>query len=328
MCRYSLVLLAGLGLVGPASAATWADAMFEDLSKDFGSVPRGPTLQYPFRLVNKTKTTVTIANVRVSCGCVTATALKGSLAPGEETAVLAQMDTRRFSGAKTVTIYVQFEQPAWEEVRLWVQANSRDDVSVSPDTLAFGRTKRGASPTGTVTVTFLGGAGAQIIDAQSDSNYVQAALKQLSRQEGEASYQVTARIRPDTPVGKWYTDVWLQTTNPAMPRVRVPLTVEIESALSVSPPRVQFGAVKQGSEAERRVIVRGVKDFRITEVRGADGVVAVRDSTPDSRPVHVLTVTLKGAGAGDLERMLRVVTDLPDESEIEFEARAQVVPAP
>jgi hypothetical protein len=326
MCRYSLVLLAGLSLAGPASAASWADAMFSDLSKDFGSVPRGPTLQYPFRLVNTTKTTVSVANVRVSCGCVTATALKGTLAPGEETSVLAQMDTRRFSGAKTVTIYVQFDRPAWEEVRLWVQANSREDVSVNPDAIAFGRAKRGTAPTSTVTVTFLGNTGSQITDVQSDSNYVQTNLKEVSRQDAEVSYQLTAKVRPDTPVGKWYTDVWLQTNNPGMPRVRVPLTVEIESALSVSPPKVQFGSVKVGGEAERRVIVRGVKDFRITEVRGADGELVVRDSTKDSRPVHVLTITLKGDKAGDLDRKLRVVTDLPDESEIDFEARAQVVP--
>jgi hypothetical protein len=299
--------------------------MFDDLSKDFGSVPRGPTLQHPFRLVNKTQTTVTITSVRVSCGCVTATALKGTLAPGEETAVLAQMDTRRFSGPKTVTIYVQFEHPAWEEVRLWVQANSRDDVSVTPDTLAFGRTRRGGAPTGTVTVTFLGNSGSQITDVQSDSNYVQTAVKEVARQDSEVSYQVTAKVRPDTPVGKWYTDVWLQTNNPGMPRLRVPLTVEVESPLSVSPPKVQFGAVKVGSESERRVIVRGVKDFRITEVRGGDGALLVRDSTKDSRPVHVLTITLKGDKAGDLDRTLRVVTDLPDEAEIEFEARAQIV---
>jgi Protein of unknown function (DUF1573) len=329
MCRYSLVLLAGLSLAGPASATTWADAMFEDLSKDFGSVPRGPTLQHPFRLVNKTQTTVSIANVRVSCGCVTATALKSTLAPGEETAVVAQMDTRRFSGARTVTIYVQFDRPAWEEVRLWVQANSRDDVSVTPDTLTFGRAKRGATPTGTVTVTFLGNSGSQITDVQSDSNYVRTALQEVSRQDSEVTYRVTAKVRPDTPVGKWYTDVWLQTNDPGWPRVRVPLTVEIESALSVSPPKVQFGSVKVGSESVRRVIVRGVKDFRITEVKGGDGALGsllVRDSTRDSRPVHVLTITLKGDKAGDRDRTLRVITDLPNEPEIDFKARAQVVP--
>src|SRR4029077_19963961 len=140
------------------------------------------------------------------------------------------------------------------------------------------RTKRGATPTSTVTVTFLGAPGSQITDAQSDSNYVQTNLKELSRQEGEVSYQVPAKIRPDTPVGKWYTDVWLQTNNAGMPRVRVPLTVEIESALSISPARVQFGPVKVGGEAERRVMIRGVKDFRVTGVRGTDGAVEVHDN--------------------------------------------------
>jgi hypothetical protein len=328
MLRYCLVFLVGLGLAGTAGAASWADAMFDELSKDFGSVPRGPSLQYPFRLANKSRTTLNIASVRVSCGCVTATALKGTLAPGEETSVVAQMDTRRFSGVKTVTIYVQFDRPAWEEVRLWVQANSRDDVSVTPDAFTFGRTKRGGAPSSSVTVTFLGGSPAQITGIQTDSNYVQTAVKTLSREDQDVAYQLTATLRPDAPVGRWYTDVWLQTSNPAMPRLRVPLTVEIESALSISPARVQFGAINVGSEAERRVMIRGVKDFRVTGVRGTDGEIRVRDNTRDSKPIHVLTVTLKGDKAGAVDRTLRVITDLPEQAEIEFEANGQIVAKP
>ena len=38
------------------------------------------------------------------------------------------MDTTRFLGVKSVTIYVQFDQPNYQEVRLWVRANGRDDV--------------------------------------------------------------------------------------------------------------------------------------------------------------------------------------------------------
>jgi hypothetical protein len=326
MLRYSLVCLAGLLMAGSAGAASWADAMFEELSKDFGSVPRGPALTYPFRLVNKTGGVVTIASVRVSCGCTTATALKNTLNPGEETAILAQMDTRRFTGVKTVTIYVQFDRPAWEEVRLWLQANGRDDITVSPDTLAFGLTRRGAVPSTSVTVTFMGDASSQILEALSDSNYIQAAAKELERQDAQVSYQLTATLRPDAPVGKWYTDVWLKTNNAAMPRVRVPLTVEIESALSISPPVVTFGPVKTGAEAERRVVIRGVKPFKITGVRGTDPGLMVRDSTTDSKPVHVLTVTLKGGQPSDLSRRLRVITDLKEEAEIEFQAKAQIVP--
>ena len=229
MFRYGFVLGIGLWAATAAPAASWADALFDELSRDFGSVPRGPTLTYQFHLTNRTQHEVHISGIRVSCGCVTATALQGTLAPGESTAVAIEMDSRRFTGPKTVTIYVQFDRPQWQETQLSVQANSRDDVTVSPEALAFGRVKRGTSSTSSVTVTFQGGSDWAITGAQCESNYVRTRVSEVSRQVSEVTYEVLARIRPDAPVGKWYTDVWLTTNSPAIPRVRVPLTVEVES---------------------------------------------------------------------------------------------------
>ena len=83
MMRYCLVLALGLVWTGSASASNWADALFDDLSRDFGTVPRGPTLVHPFRLVNKTNGPITISSVRVSCGCTSAHALQNTLAPGQ-----------------------------------------------------------------------------------------------------------------------------------------------------------------------------------------------------------------------------------------------------
>src|SRR5215467_13249875 len=101
MLRYGLVVLAGLCAAGPALSATWADALFEEFSKDFGSVPRGPMLSHPFRVVNNTRGPVNIANIRVSCGCVSAVALKAHLESGESTQIMARMDTTRFTGSKS-----------------------------------------------------------------------------------------------------------------------------------------------------------------------------------------------------------------------------------
>ncbi len=300
MLRYTLVLVIGLWATIPAWAGTWAEALFEDLSKDFGSVPRGTTLSHPFRIRNSTSGPVHIAGVRVSCGCVTATALKNDLAPGEETVVMAYMDTMCFpAGSKTTTIYVQFDRPQWDEVHLWVQANSRDDFSVSPDTLTFGRIKRGASSSVSVTINFTSSSPSRILDVKSDSNYVQTSLQEINRQFGEVVYQLTAKLRPETPVGKWYTDVWVRTNNPALPRVRVPLTVEIEPALSIGPALVNFGEIKVGSETERKVYVRGGQPFHIVGVRGTDEQVSVKEPSQESKAVHVLTVTLKGVTPGE-----------------------------
>src|SRR6266849_2624134 len=107
--RYSLIVFLSLAWAGNASAG-WADVLFEELSRDFGSVPRGPTLTHAFRLTNKYNTPVHISPVRVSCGCVSASALATELQPGQSTSIVAHMDSSRFFGSKSVTIYVSFDR--------------------------------------------------------------------------------------------------------------------------------------------------------------------------------------------------------------------------
>ena len=323
MSRYCFVLLAGLAAAAPVGAATWADAMFDELSKDFGSVPHGSLQTHDFRIVNNTKQPVTITGVRVSCGCTSASALKSYLNPGEETAVVAHMDTSRFIGVRSVTITVQFDRPAFEEVRLWVQANSRSDFSVAPDSLAFGEVRRSETPSASTTLTFYG-ASTRITDVKSESNYVQPTITDVKTPDGQTSYQLTAKLRDDVPVGRWYTDVWVKTNNPEIPQIRVPVTVEIASALSVSPDAVTLGQVAVNGQSERRVIVRGAKPFKITAVKGGDDELSVSDGGEDSKAVHVLTVKLKPAKAGELNRSVRIETDLPDDGAIEFQVSAQV----
>jgi len=325
MLRYSLVLAVSLVAAANASAS-WADKLFDELSKDFGSVPRGPTLKHYFHVVNNTKDPVTISNVRVSCGCTSASALKTYLKPGEDTHILAQMDTTRFTGPKSVTIFVQFSSPAYEEVRLWVQANGRNDFAVGPDTLAMGQVKRGGSPSASVVVTFYGLPDTKITEVKTESNYIQTELKPAKAQGTEVAFEVKASMRSDTPVGKWYSDVWLKTNNPSIPQIRVPLTVEVESALSVSPDLVSLGSVKVNGENERRVVVRGAQPFKVTAIEGGDEELTIKDSTDEAKQVHVLTVKIKPTTAGDLKRKIKVKTDLKEEGEIDFQVTATIAP--
>ena len=325
MFRYQLVVLLGLCTAVPAASSSWAEAMFPQLTQDFGSVARGPTLTHAFHLVNRSASPVHIAGVRVSCGCVSAAALENDVAPGKDSAIQAQMDTSRFAGPKTVTIFVTFDRPQYDEVRLSVTANSRDDIMVSPPALAFGRTPHGATPAATVSVTLRGHGDWQILNTKCDSNYVIAKVKDQASGVGEMTYEVTARLRSDTPVGKWYTDVWLTTSDTSVPLMRVPLTVEIEPSLSVSPHLAELGQVHIGDEVERKVIIRGAKPFRITDVKGTDSQLSVRDMTADSKPVHILSIKLKPAKAGGLNQTVRVFTDLKDENEVVFRATAEIV---
>src|SRR5262245_57710108 len=105
MFRHTLAAVAGLCLASSALAQTGLTALFDEKLHDFGTVQRGPMLAHTYRLTNTTRDTLRVQSVRVSCGCVTAQAAHAEIAPGGSSYVSITMDTRRFTGVKTVNIF-------------------------------------------------------------------------------------------------------------------------------------------------------------------------------------------------------------------------------
>ena len=108
MRKAVLTLLILVGTYQPAAAQTkaWAYKMFaNDLVHDFGVVPRGAQLKYTFKMTNIWKVPLEITDIRVGCNCTTVKESTKSLQPGESGTLNVNMDTTRFSGEKTVTVY-------------------------------------------------------------------------------------------------------------------------------------------------------------------------------------------------------------------------------
>jgi len=310
--------------VWTAPAWAGAEAFFEQTSHDFGSVPRGPLLTHYYRFTNTGATPVHISSVRVSCGCVAASAVQTEVAPGQSTAIYATMDTRRFAGAKTVTIFVTFDRPRWEEVRLTVTAYGRDDLALDPETLTFGTVTRGAVGNARMTVT-LRQPNWAVTAATSDSPFVVPAIKELRRTQFEVVYEIGGTLKPGLPVGSWVTDVHLTTNSPAAPTIRVPASVDITPTLSVSPAELSLGTVSVGQPSEHKFIVKGNQPFRIKEVQGTDANLTVSEPSAEPKAVHVVTVKFDPKAAGALSRKLRIVTDLPDEGVAEVAVKGSAV---
>jgi hypothetical protein len=248
MLRHSLVL--GLFLASSAILRADFEGVLDERLHDFGVVPRGQQLTHYFRVHNPTNKPLHITNVRVSCGCTSARALESTIAPGRDTAVYAVMDSRRFVGSKAVTIYVTFDQPRFEELRTVVQAFAREDLIFSPDAIVFGKVKQGELKSAAMNITIYNGS-VQILEAKSESNFVQPSVKEVRRTNGETTYQVDAKIRPDTPAGLWFTDVWVKTNNPGYAKLRVPVTVEVEAAPQpANAEEKQVEATKTSRQAE------------------------------------------------------------------------------
>jgi len=292
-------------------AGTWADGLFDELSKDFGSVPRGAVLQHGFKIKNNTKDVVGLAGVRSSCGCTSAQLSKRYLQPGEETLLQVRMDSGRFRGLKTITLYVKLDRPEGTEVRIWVKANSRDDVAVNPEVIDFKTVRAGEGGQAKIQVRFFGMPDADIEGVSSASGYLRSNVLETSHTELESIFLIQVDLDKRAPVGKWYSDIWLDTNHQFSAKIRIPVRMEVVSELVASPGIVEFGSIESGKEMERRVVVRGATPFRLIKIEGPDGIQAIF-SSDQAKSTHVITFIAKGKAAGLLQGEVRVFTDLAE----------------
>ena len=319
MVRYSMGLLVGACLVAPLGAADGLASLFDRQSHDFGNVPIGPMLRTSFTVTNTTNQNLRIVSARVSCGCVTPYVTPGVIAPGKSTTVHATMDTRRFVGAKQVTIYVLFDQPRFEEAAISVSAYGRNDISLTSDSLAFGRVRKGTSPDVSTTISFL--SGSKISEAACESGYVKLAITKPTQTTSGMSYTLTAKLSPDIPVGNWFTDVWVKLEQGGNSRIRIPLTVEVEPMLMVTPGAVEFDTAEIGKPVKKPIIVKGTQPFRIVDVKGGDGVFTAVATDDEARPVHIVNVTFTPGKEGEVIKSLKIITDLKDEGQVDLRVK-------
>jgi hypothetical protein len=151
------------------------------------------------------------------------------LQPNEVSEIEVWMDSRAFIGPKTRTIYVLLEQPRFIEYRIWVSANSCENQTTFPDTFDFGTITQGAVPTRRVIVAVPNQPKLQITKAACDSKHIELKTKEVARGPDRVVYEVSATIRADAPPGELFATVELSTNNPAMPRLLVQLSVQVES---------------------------------------------------------------------------------------------------
>ncbi|HEY2785542.1 MAG TPA: DUF1573 domain-containing protein [Fimbriiglobus sp.] len=328
MLRVALTV-ALLAIWAAPGARAGADEYFSDKSKDFGPTPRGPVLVHYFYIKNTSQQTLNFGQARVSCGCTAANVLQYSLAPGETTAVMAQMDTRRIPRSYqpwVVTIFVPVYGPQPEEVHLTVQAIAREDLQFSNSSFAFGTVKKGTGATATTKVTFQSDPNWKVTSVTSTGTHVKAEAKLASRNGNDVTYEVTATLDPDCPVGNWTAEVFLHTNNSSIEKIRIPVTVNIPAPIVVTTEAAK-DSVKVGEEAIREIVLKSADPFKVLGVKGSDNNVILQTSATDAKEakVHRLSVKFSADKPGSLTRTFEITTSLKAQPKVEVEFKATAV---
>jgi beta-lactamase regulating signal transducer with metallopeptidase domain len=107
------------------------ETKFDRLEHDFGAVKRGSTVSHEFKLTNTSKNEwLSIGPMRVTNGAATCVCDKTILEPGGSAAIVVSIDTKRFTGSRTIAAHVTIGRGGDNQTTavLRLSADSRDEV--------------------------------------------------------------------------------------------------------------------------------------------------------------------------------------------------------
>jgi hypothetical protein len=327
----------GLAVLAPSAPAQdgsgWAAKVFRDADgriptgHDFGVVPRGAVLQYRFPITNIYAVPLQVS-WRVSCGCVSANPTPQVLEPRQSGYLDVSMDTMRFSGPKSVDLYVTVGNQQYSSTAIMkITANCRLDVTVEPGTVSFGVVPQGHGSSREVMVRYAGGMNWQLSGAApGEPAPFDVKLQEAYRQGGQVAYRVQLGLKADAAPGTYKGDMQLVSNDPQSRLVPIPYEITVQPSLGVTPDQSKISS-KVGETQVRKILVRASKPFKILGVEGqGDGLTVEAPNV--ALPVQTLTIKFAPTDgqSGTIEKTLTIKTDLDGGSSVTAKVDATVQP--
>jgi Protein of unknown function (DUF1573) len=314
-------------LSAPASAQDWASKMFAEKKHDFGTVARGAKVEHRFEFENKYKEDVHISGVRSSCGCTTPKVSQDTVKTHEKAAIIATFNTRAFLGQRTATLTVTFDRPFYAEVQLHIDGYIRSDVVLDPGLVDLGSVEAGVESEKTIHVSYAGRDNWEISEVRSAVPYLQAAVKETSRGNGQVGYDLIVRLTKDAPAGYVKNQLLLITNDRRSTEVPVDVEGRVETEMQISPASLFLGVLKPGQKVTKQIVVRAKKPFKILKVHTDDEGFELGTSD-EAKPLHLIPVTfVAGNKSGKFTYKIQIETDLGGGTSSECPVFAQVLDA-
>ena len=313
-----------------AQAQEWATKMFSETSHNFGTVARGSKTEHRFTFRNLYKEDLHVVGVRTSCGCTSPQVTKRDLKTHETSEIVATFNTRTFLGQHGATLTVTFDKPFFAEVQLRVAGNIRGDVTFDPPFVDLGNVDLGKGASRDVRVTHVGSMPWEIKDVRSVNPNFEVQLSKPTHSPSQSAYDLTVRLKPETPAGYVKGQLILVTNDPKAAQIPMDVEGRVVAEVTVSPQLLALGAVQPGRSVTKNVVVRANRPFCVTGVTCSDGCLSCpTKETPAT--VHILPVTFQaGDATGKVERQLKISTDLGEGAvpSVTVQATVEAVPEP
>jgi hypothetical protein len=281
-------------------------AHFDNIYKDFGTVPHGSQNVHRFVFTNKTDKEVFVTGVRSSCRCAIPRAVKESAKPGEKLEIEVVYDARTFTSERSMTITVDMHSDRYEQVQLKVRGFSRQDVILEPGKVDLGVVKFGKEQTQKVRLEYAGSLDWKVLDVVP-GQWAKAKVEEKSRQYGLVKYEVTLTVPPNAPRGSLVDAVQLKTNDPSSPVVRIDVVGTLDGGIQPSLSTVKFGEVAAGKPVRQKIFIKGDRPFIIGGAQfDIEKLPVSLRSTQGEKTIHTLEIEFNPSKPGKFEETLNI----------------------
>jgi hypothetical protein len=219
--------------------------------------------------------------VRTSCSCISAKLSTNTLKTWEEGVLEVRLNTLQFTGERNVNAIIQIDQPKFIEVVIPIHAYIRTDVVLDPGSVVFGTVMQGEASERRVRIDYAGkvssgGANWRIAEVKSPRNpNVLCAVKEVSRTSdgftANVSYELTVKLRPETPVGELREQILVSTNDGNGPQIPIMVEGRVIPEYSVTPPSIVLRSLKPGTQEKVKVIISSKKPFAVSKIESNSG---------------------------------------------------------
>lgn len=230
---------------------------------DFGTVMQGDVVKHDFTIRNKGNADLLISRVVASCGCTAGNVEPNVIPAGGEGIVKVEFNTSGFSGEKlkTVRIYSNDLDEAVSVVSL--KGNIETGVTISPNTLNFGKVFLGSDKMPELDVKVSTREGISISEVKTFSK-----LLVVNTEKTSDGVVAKVSIAPDVPIGEFRDRILVGLEGASNSSLAVPVFASVKGDLDLEPESVSFGVVEGGDRIERSVRIKAVEKELQLEVLG------------------------------------------------------------
>jgi hypothetical protein len=229
-----------------------------------GEVKCGQPLSHSFQVINRGSVAVEVIGARTSCGCMVPLIKERTLAPGQETTVLLEINTLTQAVGPQSWRLTLHSRPvgrpdADDVLPLTVRGTVIAEVRVEPTALVLSADV----PAPTVTLIDSRPRPLNLIDVRTTLPSLQAQVGTVRvNAAGHTVRTVLLEVRPDCPEGRHEAILSLYSDDPAYPELRLPVTVQKSprSGVRATPAEVTWSGVGSGPLPSRLLRLTGAND--------------------------------------------------------------------